>query len=111
MIADYGAADIVTTDCFTGVDANFLIPEVIESLHYVKGPYHAELGDFSSAGGVHINTFHRAPDNRLQLEMGEDNYQRLLAMGGATVAGQQLPLSKVSISMDRGRISTAMPKS
>ena len=71
-------------------DANFLIPEIIESLHYVKGPYHAELGDFSSAGGVHINTFHRAPDNRLQLEMGEDNYQRLLAMGGATVAGQQL---------------------
>lgn len=30
MIADYGAADIVTTDCFTGVDANFLIPSLIE---------------------------------------------------------------------------------
>lgn len=71
-------------------DANFLIPEVIESLQFVKGPYHADLGDFSSAGGVHINTFREAPDNRLQMEVGENNYNRLLAMGGANVGNQQL---------------------
>lgn len=71
-------------------DANFLIPEVIESLNYVKGPYHAQQGDFSSAGGVHINTFREAPGNRIQLEVGENNYNRLLAMGGTEVGNQQL---------------------
>jgi len=62
-------------------DINFLIPETIERMAYVKGPYHAELGDFSSAGGVHIETFDRVPANRLTLGVGEDGYGRLLAMG------------------------------
>lgn len=71
-------------------DVNFLIPEVIANLRYVKGPYHAELGDFSSAGGVHISTYRKAPVNRLQLEVGEDSYNRLLAMGGVDIANQHL---------------------
>ena len=33
-------------------DINFLIPELIRTIEYVKGPYHAELGDFSSTGGA-----------------------------------------------------------
>ena len=33
-------------------DLNFLIPELVERAHYRKGPYFAEVGDFSSAGGV-----------------------------------------------------------
>src|SRR5210317_1703816 len=62
-------------------DINFLIPETIESMAFVKGPYHAELGDFSSAGGVHIDTSSHLPANRLTLGAGEDGYGRLLAMG------------------------------
>ena len=62
-------------------DINFLIPETVERMTYVKGPYHAELGDFSSAGGVHITTFDRLPADRLTLGIGEDGYGRLLAMG------------------------------
>ncbi|MDR2187129.1 MAG: Plug domain-containing protein, partial [Azonexus sp.] len=31
-------------------DLNFLIPELVERIHYRKGPYFAEEGDFSSAG-------------------------------------------------------------
>ena len=62
-------------------DINFMIPETIERMDYVKGPYHAELGDFSSAGGVRIRTFDRLPANRLSLGLGEDGYGRLLAMG------------------------------
>ena len=64
-------------------DINFLIPETIDHLRYVKGPYHAELGDFSSAGGTHISTVDRMPDKRLKLGVGENGYRRLLAMGGA----------------------------
>ncbi|MEP1471597.1 MAG: TonB-dependent receptor [Halieaceae bacterium] len=63
-------------------DINFLIPETVERMDYVKGPYHAELGDFSSAGGVRINTFDVLPSNRLTVGLGEDGYRRLLAMGG-----------------------------
>jgi hypothetical protein len=33
-------------------DLNFLIPELVERARYRKGPYHASIGDFSSAGGV-----------------------------------------------------------
>ncbi|GMG88516.1 TonB-dependent receptor [Biformimicrobium ophioploci] len=62
-------------------DINFLIPETIETLRFVKGPYHAELGDFSSAGGAHISTFDRMPDIGLKLGLGEDGYRRMLATG------------------------------
>ena len=68
-------------------DINFLIPEAIERMNFVKGPYHAELGDFSSAGGVHIRTFDQLPQNRIKLGAGEDGFARLLAMGSADLDG------------------------
>jgi TonB dependent receptor/Carboxypeptidase regulatory-like domain/TonB-dependent Receptor Plug Domain len=36
-------------------DTNFLIPELVTGVQYFKGPYAADAGDFSSAGGVNIN--------------------------------------------------------
>jgi hypothetical protein len=36
-------------------DLNFLIPELVERARYRKGPYHASIGDFSSAGGVNFD--------------------------------------------------------
>ena len=33
-------------------DINFLIPELIQSVNVRKGPYYADVGDFSSAGSV-----------------------------------------------------------
>lgn len=35
-------------------DINFLIPELIRSVYVRKGPYYADVGDFSSAGSVEI---------------------------------------------------------
>src|SRR5579863_7894922 len=35
-------------------DLNFLIPELIESIDYEKGPFYAEVGDFSGAGAANI---------------------------------------------------------
>lgn len=64
-------------------DINFLIPETIQSLSFVKGPYHAELGDFSSAGGTHMRIFKRVKENQIKLGLGENGFQRLLSMGGA----------------------------
>lgn len=54
-------------------DINFIIPELIRTIDYVKGPYHAELGDFSSAGGAQIQTYKELPQNRLLASVGKDS--------------------------------------
>ena len=36
-------------------DLNFMIPELISTLHYSKGPYFPDLGDFDTAGAVQID--------------------------------------------------------
>ena len=71
-------------------DINFLIPETIRTINYVKGPYHAEIGDFSSAGGTDIRTFQRMPNNVLRMGFGENGYGRLLAMAGSDLGGGHL---------------------
>jgi len=71
-------------------DINFIIPEAVESLHFVKGPYHAELGDFSSAGGAHLRTFDRMPDSRIEAAVGQDGFARLLLMGGLDLGAAHL---------------------
>ncbi len=68
-------------------DINFLIPELIRTIDYVKGPYHAELGDFSSAGGANISTFERLPEKRLTFGLGENGYGRILAAGSGDLGG------------------------
>ncbi len=37
-------------------DLNFIIPETIEGIDVVKGTYHAEYGDFDTAGAVRFKT-------------------------------------------------------
>lgn len=71
-------------------DVNFLIPETIQQMSFVKGPYHAELGDFSSAGGVRIETFEQMPDQRLTFAAGGNGFGRVLAMGGMALGEMTL---------------------
>jgi outer membrane receptor protein involved in Fe transport len=61
-------------------DINFVIPETVARINFVKGPYHAELGDFSSAGGAEIETAD-VFDNQLAWTAGENGFHRGLAMG------------------------------
>ena len=42
-------------------DLNFMIPELISTLHYSKGPYFPALGDFDTAGAVQINYVNTLP--------------------------------------------------
>jgi outer membrane receptor protein involved in Fe transport len=66
-------------------DVNFVIPETIRTVEFVKGPYHAELGDFSSAGGAHIRTFDDIPDDTVKVGIGENGFGRLLVMGDTEI--------------------------
>ncbi|MCU0896798.1 MAG: Plug domain-containing protein, partial [Burkholderiales bacterium] len=50
------------------LDLNFMIPELVRRMDYRKGPYYADVGDFSSAGSVFIDYFRVMPQNFAQLE-------------------------------------------
>jgi outer membrane receptor protein involved in Fe transport len=63
------------------LDLNFMIPELIESTRYQKGPYHAEAGDFSAAGNVAFQHYASMPEDIVQLTLGEFGYQRGLLAG------------------------------
>lgn len=62
-------------------DLNFLIPELISSVRYRKGPYHAAEGDFSSAGAARIDYRRSLETGFVQWETGRNRYGRLLAAG------------------------------
>lgn len=59
-------------------DLNFLIPELVSHIHYKKGPYSAEEGDFSSAGAAHMHLLNRLPHGMASLTVGSYDYQRIL---------------------------------
>jgi len=71
-------------------DLNFLIPELVERARYRKGPYFAEIGDFSSAGGVDFDFVRSLPQGNLSLTLGSYAYQRALVAGSASVGGGDL---------------------
>src|SRR5206468_3665424 len=57
---------------------SFLIPEVIRSIDYGKGPYYPEVGDFSSVGYASINTLSALPNGFAKIEGGQYNYWRFV---------------------------------
>lgn len=63
-------------------DLNFLIPELVSDLHYKKGPYYADQGDFATAGAVRMDLLNEVPDS-VSLGYGEDGYRRALLLGSA----------------------------
>ena len=74
-------------------DINFLIPELVQSIEYRKGPYYAEVGDFSGAGAAAFTTLSRIDRPMSKLGVGEDGYQRLVAIGDMAAASGNLLLA------------------
>lgn len=60
------------------IDSNWLIPELVESMHYYKGSYNAEQGDFSAAGLTHLHYTKQLPHALASLTTGSYGFQRLL---------------------------------
>lgn len=60
-------------------DLNFIIPELVDGLRYRKGPYHANVGDFSSAGSVSFRLSDGLSEGYAQLEAGSYGYARTVA--------------------------------
>ena len=64
------------------LDVNGIIPEIVEQIDYRKGPYRADLGDFSMAGASFIHTINSLDKNFVSLESGQNGWNRVA--GGAT---------------------------
>ncbi|RPI63074.1 MAG: TonB-dependent receptor, partial [Lysobacterales bacterium] len=64
------------------LDVNGMMPETVERIDYRKGPYRADVGDFSMAGAAFITTIERLDAPFLSLEGGENGWGRLA--GGGT---------------------------
>jgi hypothetical protein len=60
-------------------DLNGLIPELIQTVDYVKGTYAAENGDLSSAGSANFRLYNVLPRNFASFEYGAYNYLRGVA--------------------------------
>lgn len=58
------------------LDLNSIIPELVDIVEFGKGPYHAEKGDFSSAGYVNFHTKHKMEKGLAKFGFGEYGYYR-----------------------------------
>ena len=58
-------------------DVNLLIPELVSGVHYTKGPYFAEHGDFSAAGSANISYVNVLDRPLLSLSSGGQGWGRV----------------------------------
>ena len=76
-------------------DLNFLIPELVSDLHYKKGPYYADEGDFATAGAVRMSLLDEVTPTA-SFAFGQDDYRRTLLMGSTALgAGALLAAGEV----------------
>jgi hypothetical protein len=57
-------------------DMNTVIPEFVERVNFAKGPYYADVGNFSSAANADVEFFKTLPQNFFKLEGGTHTYGR-----------------------------------
>ncbi len=73
------------------LDLNYMIPELVNDIEYRKGPYSADVGDFSSAGSADIHYVNTLPRGVALFEGGSYGYARaLIANSGPLGKGNLL---------------------
>ena len=71
-------------------DLNWLIPETVGGLEVRKGPYFADVGDFASAGDLHVSLRDSVPQNIESMTVGSFGYDRFLTLGSTKAGGDSL---------------------
>ena len=82
-------------------DLNFLIPEMVEHIHYRKGPYYADEGDFSAAGAAHVHLKRSTEAPFAELKAGSFGYRRGLFGASQALEGGAL-LGMLEVGEDDG---------
>ncbi|MEM6638570.1 MAG: TonB-dependent receptor [Pseudomonadota bacterium] len=77
-------------------DINFIIPELINTVEFRKGPYYAEVSDFSSAGAAYMSTVSRLDEGMLKVGVGENGFGRVLVADSFEVGGGDLLVGGLS---------------
>ena len=75
------------------LDINGLIPETVERIDYRKGPYRADLGDFSVAGASFISTIDSLDQRFVAADAGEHGWRRYAGGGSQEVGRGTLTLA------------------
>jgi hypothetical protein len=57
-------------------DMNTVIPEFVKRVDFEKGPYYANVGNFSSAANAHVEFAQALPENFFKVEGGTHTYGR-----------------------------------
>ena len=81
-------------------DINFMIPELIGSLEYRKGPYYADVGDFGAAGSAKLRYFDELPAPMARVTIGEYGYRSALVAASPKLAGGTLLVGGEAIRYD-----------
>ncbi|MEO0974579.1 MAG: TonB-dependent receptor plug domain-containing protein, partial [Pseudomonadota bacterium] len=68
------------------LDLNPIIPELVETIEFGKGPYYTDVGDFSSAGYVRYTMMDQLAAPMIKAGIGENGFLRSL-LGGSTGIG------------------------
>lgn len=71
-------------------DLHFIIPETIERVDVVKGPYFARYGDLTTAGAVSMKTWDSLSENLVRLEGGSFGTWRAVGLFRAPLASQNI---------------------
>lgn len=61
-------------------DLHFVIPETLEKIDFSTGPYHADEGNFNTAGYVNFISKKKLAENLIKQEVGQFNTSRTLLM-------------------------------
>ena len=83
------------------LDLNFIIPEIVSTVRYQKGPYAADRGDFSTVGTTAFRVYDSIDRPFVQATLGEDGYQRVVTAGSIHLGHGHL-LGAVEVLRDDG---------
>lgn len=71
------------------LDFNFIIPETIERIDFRKGPYFADIGNFSAAGTIAFKTYDII-DPFVQFTLGQFGFSKATAAGSAAIGNNNI---------------------
>jgi TonB-dependent Receptor Plug Domain/TonB dependent receptor len=74
------------------LDLSFVIPELIDSVSFAKGPYRAENGDFATAGSARFKTVDTLDAPFAKAEIGTSDYYRFVAAGSTKLGAGDILL-------------------
>jgi len=72
------------------MDINSIIPELVSKVEYGKGPYYAEVGDFSAAGYSKMTTMNKLDEGIVKFTAGSFDYYRTLVANSQKVGDGDL---------------------